>query len=332
MLKKILNNKWLKINKYDETNEKVGILDKEQGMIIKAICCIIVILVHIPKQHGNALQDAISSFGYVAVSIFFMLSAYGLRYSVENKPDYIKHFWRNRILVLLIPFWLTRTISAFLQPQETILETILTIIGVQNIIFITILLCYYIIFWCVYKFIKNSKIRDYLLCGIVLLYSFMGKACQWPTGWLVESMGLFYGILMYHLETKIKNLKTLKQGIFFGIISAIIGLLYLKYKEVYLLGTWGLKTILSISLILLLTTILNQIHIESTCLSYLGSITYEIYLMHAIVIHVLRPLEIPSTLWILLVIFICILLGMGIHYIDKKIIKRIKKTYKESFI
>ena len=95
------------INKRVEHENNLGIIDKEQGYIIRAICCIIVVLVHIPQQHSNIIQDVIGSFGYIAVTLFFMLSAYGLKYSIENKKDYLKFFWKNRILVLLIPFWIS---------------------------------------------------------------------------------------------------------------------------------------------------------------------------------------------------------------------------------
>ena len=122
-------------------------MDKEQSVMIRAICCIIVILVHIPQQHSNFIQDAIGSFGYIAVTIFFMLSAYGLKYSINHKKDYLKHFWKNRILVLLIPFWIANTLATLIAPQETIIANVFKIIGIKGISFVTILLGYYILFW-----------------------------------------------------------------------------------------------------------------------------------------------------------------------------------------
>ena len=146
---KILKNKWKRINierfvplgrnKVIMKNEQtLGILDKEQSLAIRAVCCIIVVLVHVPQQHGNFIQDAIGSFGYIAVTLFFMLSAYGLKYSVENKKDYLKNFWRNRVLILLIPFWLVNIIAVLLNPQEGIVNNLLAIIGLKNISFITV--------------------------------------------------------------------------------------------------------------------------------------------------------------------------------------------------
>lgn len=85
---------------------KVIFFDKSYTRILKGACCIIVILVHVPATHGNKLQDAIGSFGFVAVTIFFMISAYGMYFSKQKKTDYLRHFWRNRLSSLLIPMLL----------------------------------------------------------------------------------------------------------------------------------------------------------------------------------------------------------------------------------
>jgi len=47
-----------------------GFMSKEYTTIVKAACCIIVILVHIPEAYTNRLQDAMGSFAYVCVTLF----------------------------------------------------------------------------------------------------------------------------------------------------------------------------------------------------------------------------------------------------------------------
>ncbi len=303
----------------------VGITDKRQSMMIRAICCIVVILVHIPKEHGNIIQDVIGSFGYIAVTLFFMLSAYGLKYSVENKKDYLKNFCKNRLLSILIPLWLVNTIGVIVTPSEAIQTNILRIIGISNISFITILIGYYILFWIIYKFIKNEQIRDYILCLIVFIYSLLGKILNLAVGWQVETIGFIYGILLYHFAEKINKGKV-KYIALAGLNSLILGILYIKYKDVYIIGTWILRVALSMNLIVLLSLILNKIKIGNRVQEYIGSISYEIYLMHTIIITLLSPLDVSSGLWIILTILITILSASIINFIDKKIIKLIKIT------
>ena len=308
-----------------KNNQQLGIVNKEQTTIIRAICCIIVILVHIPKTHGNVVQDAIGSFGYIAVTLFFMFSAYGLKYSVENKENYLKNFWKNRILVLLIPYWIANIISVCCSPLDTIPKNVLTILGINRISFITILILYYIMFWMVNKVAKKRNTADIVICLIVFIYSILGGILNFSVGWPVETMGFIYGTLIYHFATKLKNLKKINHLAIAGIISIFLGVLYLKYKEIYMFGTWLLRTMLGLSLILLITIILNNFEIKSRILSYFGIISYEIYLTHEIIIHLMSNLAIPSTLWIILCIILTILMSTIVKFVDIKIIKYIKE-------
>ena len=307
-----------------KTVETVWITDKEQTVMIRAICCIIVVLVHIPKEYGNFIQDSIGSFGYIAVTIFFMLSAYGLKYSIETKKDYLKKFWKNRILTLLIPFWNANIISVILKPSNKITTNILRIIGLNGISFITILLLYYILFWIIYTFFKNRKTADYLLCGIVFLYSILGKAMNKTIGWQVESMGFIYGSVLYYIIPKIGE-STQKKCILFGIMSLILGLLYLRYKDVYMIGTWCLKTILGISIISFMTIILNKIEIKNNILKAIGNISYEVYLLCGIIMrNIFKNVDLISGQYILLVFIVTFISAALLKLLDSKIIHFIK--------
>lgn len=78
-------------------------MGKDYTTVLKGACCIIVIMVHVHAAHVNKLQDAIGSFAYVCVTLFFLMSAYGMSLSRERKADYMAHFWRNRFAALLVP-------------------------------------------------------------------------------------------------------------------------------------------------------------------------------------------------------------------------------------
>lgn len=51
-----------------------GFMSREYTTIVKAACCIIVILVHIPAAYMNKLQDAMGSFAYVCDVILLDVS------------------------------------------------------------------------------------------------------------------------------------------------------------------------------------------------------------------------------------------------------------------
>jgi len=105
--------------KYDENGS--SFMNKDYTTVLKAVCCIIVIMVHFPIENGNKLQDAIGSFAFVCVTFFFLFSAYGMNYSKAKKANYIDHFWRNRLAALLIPALLVNiTALALTPPAKTL--------------------------------------------------------------------------------------------------------------------------------------------------------------------------------------------------------------------
>ena len=74
-----------------ESENQKGFMSREYTTIMKAVCCIIVILVHIPAAYTNRLQDAMGSFAYVCVTLFFLMSAYGMSLSKERRRNYMHH-------------------------------------------------------------------------------------------------------------------------------------------------------------------------------------------------------------------------------------------------
>lgn len=83
----------LVFNKKDDN----AFFGKDYTTELKGLCCLIVIYVHVPVAYRNPIQDAIGSFAYICVTLFFLISAYGMMLSAERKEEYLRHFWRNRL-------------------------------------------------------------------------------------------------------------------------------------------------------------------------------------------------------------------------------------------
>ncbi len=305
-------------------NVENSFTDKKQANIIRGICCIIVVLVHIPQEHGNFIQDAIGSFGYIAVTVFFLLSAYGLKYSLENKKDYLKHFLKNRLLVIYIPFVLANLIYQIINIRNGF--DILSIIGIKNITFVGELILFYLIFYIVYKNIKNIKRADIAMISLVVIFSIVSYLFKF--GWYVECLGFAYGIIIFNIQDKINNMLNKKYFInliIFVCLSIILGIIYIKIKNVELIN-YIIKIILGISLISLIAVLFKKIKVYNKVLDTLGNISYEIFLLHTIIIYILKDLNIISGLYIITVLIITILCAYIMKKIDNKISKLIKNN------
>lgn len=80
-------------------------LSVENTNSVKAICAIGVVMYHITSEVdcGNAFY-IFRIIGYLMVSVFFFYSGYGLIYSLNKKPNYLKKFFTGRICKVLIPY------------------------------------------------------------------------------------------------------------------------------------------------------------------------------------------------------------------------------------
>ena len=295
--------------------------DKEQSNIIKGICCIIVFLVHVPKEHGNVIQDVIGSFGYICVTIFFLLSAYGLKYSISNKKDYLNHFFRNRILVIYIPFVIANLLWQLINFKKGI--NILAIIGIDNLSFIGELIIFYLLFYVIYKNINDEK-ADILIIFITIIISVITYILK--IGWFVECLGFAYGIILYNLEKRI-NVFFIKRHfsklIIFFMTSLVLGIIYIKLKNVIILN-YFLKIFLGISIISFLICLLKRVKLNNKILKFLGNISFEVYLLHEIIMRSLMELNIPSGCYIVFSLLLTIILSSIMNCLDKKITKLIK--------
>lgn len=309
-----------------------NILTLNSSTTLKAISCIIVVMVHFKEEHQNFMQDAIGSFAYIAVTIFFLLSGYGMSYSIERKKDYLKNFWRNRFSSIITPAVVTNILAFFIlwicrgQANFKILLTTNT--------FVIVLSQFYILFYIIHKLTFISKnVKNYILISTVTASSLISYFCtpdigsaSIAFGWPWERMGLAWGIILYMFKDKIYTVFskfTTFRYFALLLVGLILGIAYLKYKTVFFFGSYLLKLILGVTLISLVLQYLSNRTSTSTIINFIAGISYEIYLIHEIsmrIIDLIIP-NIQSGYFILLTYILTFILAYIVHLISKPIIK-----------
>ena len=311
------------------TKDTNHFFNKDYTTVLKGLCCIIVILVHIPYVHGNAVQNAAGSFGYICVTLFFMFSAYGLTWSVKNKEGYLNNFFSKRVLALLTPYIIICLLISICGFK--------VFYGGTNFVFVIFM--FYIIFYLSHKYISN-KYRDILICGFVILYSFVGQIANDFFGfeniilkWQTESLGFMYGIIFANIiekfKEKVEKHYAVKIGIL-AVISGVLGIAYLKYKYVLFTGDYILRIILGIFIIMLVFTVTVHFRIGNVFTKYLGKISYEVFLLHGFVMSVFNVLNlrVSSGMYILMVILGTLVIATVLNKLDTLIIQKITATTK----
>lgn len=314
------------------------LFSKNYTSVLKGICCIIVVMVHVRDGYKNSLQDAIGSFAYVCVTLFFMISAYGMQLSVEKKTDYIKHFWRNRLLALLIPCLFINIFSSLLFGLLDNCINFNQVWYINN--YVLVLLEYCLWFYIIMKLQKKLSISKTWIIDIMLIsgvlvsslisfFIYEGHFGSNLTSWRCERFGLIWGLLFYRYIPLIKRFlihKRLYKTILFTLLCMIFGIMYLRFKSVYFWGEYILKIILGLVIIVWMMLLTVKRQFGNRFSFWLGKISYEVYLLHTIVMFAIIKVSnnLSSGLFILITYIFTLIISTIINWCSNKVIKKLR--------
>lgn len=312
--------------------ENGNFFSKNYTTVLKGLCSFIVIYVHVQEPFTNVLQDAIGSFAYVCVTLFFIVSAYGMMLSVDRKKKYLQHFWRNRLVALLIPVLLINIVSFCLNivNKDTYNFSLLYYLNGYVAVLLQWCLWFYIVIWCRNRwFPQRIIISDtILILGVIIssLYLYFSS----ESGWAFERMGLVWGVLLYRYFDSIVDWMDYHRGIkivILTIIGSSLGVLYLKYKLIYFWGAYLLKVILGVTLIILCFTATSNRRFGDRLSNWFGNVSYEVYLSHGMVMAALSiwlPKSIDSGVFIFTTVIVTLLLSTIVHSVGKPIVNKLR--------
>ncbi|MBO5271065.1 MAG: acyltransferase [Clostridia bacterium] len=306
----------------DRKGKSSDFFDIEATGTMRGFWCIIVLLVHVPAVYQNTLQDALGSFAYIAVSFFFMTSGYGLMLSIQKNAETIRRgFWRRRLSKLLLPMLF---VNIFRVVTVLIVSGTFQWTGFFHINgFVKELLALYLLFWIVFRFLPKTlslNAKRWILCGAVALLSV--GIYLWKDnplfGWSVEAFGFIYGVLLAGAKDKVeafaKRHWILKSGVL-TVISLVLGVGYLKFKAIPIVGDYILRVFLGAAL-LGLTVFLNaKFPLGNPIGRFLGRVSYEVYLLQDVVFYIgmAIPFVFDSGVFILLCLVLTVLISTLIN-------------------
>ncbi len=316
----------------DKSGKNTDFFDKSTSSSLRGFWSIVILLVHIPELYQNTIQDLIGSFAYIGVTFFFISSSYGVMQGIIKKGDaYFQNFWKNRLKRLLIPMLLSNVfmfIFTLFSTRKCEFDLLIQLTG-----WVRQLLYFYLIVWFTYKGpfkkISNDK-KNIIICVLTVILSLVtyftgGKGIS---GWPTEMWGCLYGMFLAFNKEKVKNLLSQKFFVLmpiFLVTAGAAGLLYLKYKYIFFFGEYLLKVVLGLLITMVVFTYNSRFKIGNSVNRFLGNISYEIYLVHALsflIIEYFAP-EIESGLFILLSIVITVVISVVINKITNSVNKRL---------
>ena len=319
-------------------SENLFFMSKSYGNFMKGLCAIIVVLFHIPSVYQNPIQHSIGSFAFVAVTLFFLFSSYGMQLNVEHNSSYLQLFWKKRLLSLLIPVFIVNIFYLLIQlviGKNTKIEILFC---VDN--YVVVLLQYCLLFYVV-NYLHNIKILHYywqidmiLIIGVILsslyiLYSLPSNAPSGENYWYVERYGLIWGLLLYRYSSSITqwlvNMRSKK--ILFAIIVSVLMLTAFHSLKHYSIAYRYFFEILSAFLLIVLLFLLTQRWQSCNYISMLlGSISYEIYLSHRYMMNLILDIypSIGSGSFIISVFVFTFIFSYSTHFLCVRLFRKLR--------
>lgn len=283
--------------------------------------------------------------------------------SYLKKENYLKDFLNKRIMKIVIPYIIAIifTILAYLLTgQLTPRKIFNSLVEGEPVVrfswYMLAIISLYVVFYLSAKFLKKKKMINIAVFGGTILYCIVINNILGFNNWWVNScFAFFIGIYWasykekYAITLKDKN-KIIRYAIMLSIILfAIIGIQFFTsgYAIMDIINDTDLAdnimrepipvinmNIICIALLFVLFTILEKMRLNDKVFTFLGNISFEIYLYHGLVMYLLRN---PcfycriDYLYVILVIGLSIILAKLMNIANNKIYNfYMNKVEKES--
>lgn len=262
-------------------------ISREDTLIFKGIAILLVLICHIVGVFGIRYATPL---GGIGVSIFLLLSGYGLNESYKLKG--LKGFIRKRVSTVYLPYMLVVIIDNLILSFNLngLLNDLLLITTPNFMWFIQFIVINYFLFYLI-NLIVPEKAQNFAWIIIGILLFFFGSA-------LIAEQSFIFWLGIYLSNKSNDNKPDNNNQIILSILLLVIGAcaLLIKQLSVVRLGSkyiyYLIETILKNCSALGIITLLKKTPINMMnfkfIFSYLGKYAYEIYLIHAIAFFVLK--------------------------------------------
>ena len=308
-------------------------LDKQTSQFLKGICALLIVIHHISMIYCydiNAFDFTNTSFlsqfiawGSPIVCIFFFISGFGLMKKVNITNNAIISL-EQRLFKLFLPIIIISLIYFI----------ILNLIGVGidiNILSEKTFLpnswyCYviaylYIIFFVLLYFTKNQKFIIAALLLSSVMFIFFMIILNWSSYWYKSIIVFNIGTIYAFYEEKINVILNSYLGlilllsllIIYGIITLNIS--FVSNTTITNINNFFISLLCPILILpFCLNWELSTTSIFAKILKFIGSISYEIYLIHGCVIYFIQLSNIDNIFLIIFLVYtITILVALGIN-------------------
>lgn len=212
----------------------------------------------------------------------------------ENKGEkYIKNFPRKRLVTIVVPALFISAVYFVMKWKmygyslgDMKYDFFRGASVISNGWYVTAIIYFYIAFYISAMFTLMTKKKWLILIlngGATIVYIMGCLRMHYEGHWFPAAFAFYYGILWAFYKNKIDN--DLKKGIFAVIIGLVAFYYFITMGVKFEYGWAEFKCLMYLTIIILLGM---KVQLQSEIMEWLGSISYEIYLVHGLFFSLLR--------------------------------------------
>lgn len=292
--------------------EEKECLFKANISAIRGISAIEIMMGHIGLATNSLVLYPNRKAGILFVGIFFVLSGYGLAYSLSVKQNYLKGFVISKITKILIPAYVVYVcgvvINSVINQSGEIITVFNPVIFFQKTNwYVWEIMLFYLIFYIAYRFLKESK-ADIVIGCVSVLFILVCFVLKVSNPWYGSTICFWLGIVYYRNEQELKQVFRSRPFLFWvGAVVLAVSILIFFVDQKGFIGLVCARNIAAAVFSVLVLLLLYKYHIGNAVTNWLGNISYEIFLIHFVVIGILKD-KFSSSLvyaWLVIVVTVC---------------------------
>lgn len=285
--------------------------------------------------------------GVCFVGGFFFFSGYGLIKSLYSKKDYFEHFFKKRILKILVPFYVVNTFFTIVANHMGMLdsyEVAPCMVGIimpnDHMWYLVEIVVLYLLFYKNFKNRKSEKqafIRMFVDIVAVIAISFIfGHGPFWFQGewWYNSTILFFIGMLIARFEAPVISfakkyyisLTCFMAVAFVALYKITVGVINTRgYWTEYSGISWAQSNLdklealsvqipMIICFVMLILLLGLKVKVSNKALRFLGKISLDLYITHRLCIWVFEFIKSPG-MYLFTVLICSLVLGSIFHVI-----------------
>ncbi|WP_336837805.1 acyltransferase family protein [Sphingobacterium siyangense] len=268
--------------------------DNEASQKLKGVSCLLIICYHLNFHVATPLVSFASNWGAPVVSLFLFISGYGLMASYLKKgPTYLNGFLNKRLWKIIKPLLLVTLVyqlAIYLDQGIFNTELLFDLInkGITPLPFSWFaysIIIFYIFFFFAFR-LNNSSLGSKILLMIIfsIIYMIILFRSEYERAWWVSSLAFPSGLIYRFRE---KEIIAVTHKTLYHFILAPLACIF-----IYSLVQTKIELLFPIVYFIIPALIVNLLSFlnwkNDKIFTYLGKISYEVYLLHGFWIYLLR--------------------------------------------